>query len=163
MILKVFDIHVDAVCLLLLHYKCSVKPRLNSAHNTTDAAATSTMDSTAPTLRYSLRLMLTPFRRMVSNHMRIAKDPSGKKCGPRLLPMTLLNIKPVIACPLSAVVAATWLIENKPRMVMGQLFMKLAPTVTTMLGPNTPRTEGYLLVVTSAEAKKFVTPAVFKP
>ena len=48
-------------------------------------------------------------------------------------------------------------------MVMGQLFMKLAPTVTTMLGAKTPRTEGNLLAALRAEAKRLVIPAALKP
>ena len=41
-----------------------------------------------------------------------------------------------------------WML-NMPRMVMGQLFMKLAPTVTTMLEPKTESTEGSLLVAST--------------
>jgi hypothetical protein len=41
---------------------------------------------------------------------------------------------------------------------MGQLFMKLAPTVTTMLGAKTPSADGSLLVVVSAEASSIAQP-----
>jgi hypothetical protein len=42
---------------------------LNSAHNTADAIATCAMNNTAPTFSYSLRLMLTPLRRIVSSYI----------------------------------------------------------------------------------------------
>ena len=48
-------------------------------------------------------------------------------------------------------------------MVIGQLFMKLAPTVTIKLGAIIPKTEGNALVVTNAFAKSSVTPAFFYP
>ncbi len=115
---------------------------LSSAHKTAEAIATCAIDSTAPTFRYSLRLILTPLRLIVSNQIKIANDPNGKKCGPRLLPMTLLKIKPVRAVP----VTVTCCMLSMPKMVMGQLFMKLAPTVTTMLGAKTPKKDGSLLV-----------------
>ena len=114
---------------------------------------------TAPTLRYSLRLMLTPLRRIVSSQITIASEPSGKKCGPRLFPMMLLKISPVKADPVAPM---CWML-SKPRIVMGQLFMKLAPTVTTMLGAKIPSADGSLLVATRAEARRFVMPAVSNP
>ena len=70
------------------------KPATNSAHSTAEAMATWAMDKTAPTLRYSLRLMLTPLRLIVSSQITIASEPSGKKCGPKLFPIMLLKIKP---------------------------------------------------------------------
>jgi hypothetical protein len=68
------------------------------------------------------------------------------------LPITLLKIKPVMAVPDTA----TCLMLSNPRIVMGQLFMKLAPTVTTMLGAKTPRNDGNLLVVSSAEGSNSI-------
>ncbi len=41
--------------------------------------------------------------------------------------------------------------DIKPRMVMGQLFMKDAPTVTTMLGAITPKADGSVLAEINAE------------
>jgi len=134
-------------------------PKLNSAHRTAEATATCAIDNVAPTLRYSLRLMVTPFRFIVSSQITIANDPRGKKCGPKLFPIILLKIKPVRADPVAPM---CWMLSN-PRIVMGQLFMKLAPMVTTMLGPKIPSAEGNLLVATSAEASRFVMPAVSNP
>ena len=103
--------------------------------------------------------MVTPFRFIVSSQITMASEPSGKKWGPRLLPMMLLKISPVRAEPEAPM---CWMLSS-PRMVMGQLFMKLAPTVTTMLGAKIPRAEGSLLVDRSAEASRLVMPAVSKP
>lgn len=114
------------------------------------------MDKTEPTFKYSFRLILTPLRFIVSSHMRIAKEPNGKKCGPRLLPMMLEKTSPVNACPVKPAVAAACLIAIKPRIVMGQLFMKLASTVTTKVGASTLSTEGNVLVaVNNVAAREF--------
>lgn len=134
-------------------------PKLNSAHRTAEATAACAIDNVAPTLRYSLRLMVTPFRFIVSNQITIANDPSGKKWGPKLFPMMLLNIKPVKEDPVAPM---CWMLSN-PSIVMGQLFMKLAPMVTTMLGPKIPSAEGNLLVAMRADARRFVMPAVSSP
>jgi hypothetical protein len=69
----------------------------------------------------------------------------------------------VKAEPPNAMLEVACLIDSIPSMVMGQLFMKLAPTVTIMLGATTPRTNGNVLDFTNAEAKKSVTPALVKP
>ena len=89
-----------------------------------------------------MRLMFTPLRFMVSSHIRIANEPSGKKCGPKLLPMMFEKTSVVKAWPLKATVEAMFCIDINPRMVMGQLLMKDAPTVTTTLGAITPSTDG---------------------
>ena len=75
---------------------------LSSIHKTAEAIATWAMDKVAPTLRYSFRLIDTPLRRMISSHITIAKEPSGKKCGPRLLSMMLLKIRLVKVGPVTA-------------------------------------------------------------
>jgi len=121
--------------------------------------ATCTIDRTAPTLRYSLRLILTPLRFIVSSQITIANEPRGKKCGPKLFPMILLNINPVKVEPEALM---CWML-SKPRIVIGQLFMKLAPMVTTMLGAKIPRIEGTLLVAKSADANRLVMPAASSP
>ena len=90
--------------------------------------------------------------------MRIANDPSGKKCGPKLFPMMFEKISPVNACPPNAVLKAACLIEKSPRIVIGQLFMKLAPTVTIKLGARIERTEGKEPAETKACARKSVKP-----
>ena len=100
---------------------------------------------------------------MVSSHMRMAKEPNGKKCGPRLFPMMLEKISPVNACPLKPVVAVAWRIAINPRIVIDQLFMKLAPTVTTKLGANTLNKEGNALVATSVEDRSSIMYVFRKP
>ena len=70
---------------------------------------------------------------------------------------------PVKPWPLNPAVKVACLIDSIPRIVIGQLFMKLAPTVTIKLGASTPKTDGNALVVTKAEAKSSVTPAFFNP
>ena len=85
---------------------------------------------------------MTPFLRIVSNHMRIANEPKGKKCGPRLFPITFEKIRLVNVCALIPAVTVACFIDSSPRMVMGQLFMKLAPTVTIKLGRSVEKIDG---------------------
>jgi hypothetical protein len=90
---------------------------------------------------------------MVSSHIKIASEPSGKKCGPKLLPMMSEKTNPVNARLLTAIVAAECSMKNKPRIVIGQLFMIFAPIVTIKLGARMLRKEGNVVVAKNVEAK----------
>jgi len=90
--------------------------------------------------------------------MRIAKDPRGKKCGPKLFPIIFEKINPDKLETPTPATTPTCLIDSKPKKVMGQLFMKLAPTVTIKLGARTESTDGREAALKKAVAKKSIAP-----
>jgi hypothetical protein len=55
------------------------------------------------------------------------------------------------------------LMDIKPRMVIGQLFIKDGPTVTTRLGVTTPNTDGKALAESRTSESNSVTPALVRP
>ena len=77
--------------------------------------------------------------------------------------MMFEKTSPVMAGLLNATVAAAVLMESKPRIVMGQLFMKLAPTVTIKLGTIIESTEGKEPPHKKAPAKNSVNPTCSSP
>ena len=93
----------------------------------------------------------------------MAKEPRGKKWGPRLFPIMFENISAVFDWELRLVISVAWFTESSPSMVIGQLFMKLAPMVTTRLGVRIESTEGSSLVLVKRSAKRFMMFACFKP
>jgi hypothetical protein len=116
-----------------------VNPRRpTSKYNIREEKATSIIDRIEPTLRYSLRVTVKPPLRITSNHMSIAREPIGKKCGPILFPMILEKIRFVAAPGVKPIAETACLIETNPSKVIGQLFIKLANTVTIREGVRKP-------------------------
>jgi hypothetical protein len=64
-----------------------------------------------------------------------------------LLPIMFENINPIVDGVLIEVNSAACFIDNKPKIVIGQLLMKLAPTVTMKLGARIERTPGRVVVL----------------
>lgn len=107
--------------------------------------------------------MVRPFLFIVASHISIARDPSGKKCGPRLFPMMFEKIKLVLAAGLNPCVTIACLIDRSPSIVIGQLFMALALTVTMKLRAKTEKTDGRDSALTKRVAKKSIAPACLNP